>query len=194
MQVWRGPGSGGEPSRGHGDIVGTSRGHLPSHTFALGPFVSGSLRGKGKARASFGRWDDSFPRRNETEQERISRAWEGNQEGQGCPGHGPALWPHSPFPSAARGKHSKARSPPGAWWVLLGGPGAVGGILGEFGLCRVFVSPEEGETEARCQAEGIPGKAPCGNRLHPKGTGSKKQVPDGSWMIPWGSRVSCQCE
>lgn len=65
----------------------------------------GSLRRKGEIRASLQRWDDSFPRWNETEQQCISnKPGEGKQEGQVCPRHVPALWPYGPFPSTAQGK------------------------------------------------------------------------------------------
>lgn len=88
---------------------------------------------------SFGRWGDSFPGRNETEQERISRAWEGNQERAGLPRARPSLVATFPlFPALLRESRAKPGAPLGVWWVPLGGPRGVGGILGEFGRSSVL--------------------------------------------------------
>lgn len=126
---------------------------------------------------------------------RAGSAWEGNQEGQGCPRHGPASWPHGPIPipSTARGEQRGARSPPGSCWVGQGCGWDFGRLWALLGLDWIHQSQPcacgEGETEARpqCQAEGIAGKAPCGNQLDPKGPGSKKTGPRWILDIPWGS-------
>lgn len=98
----------------------------------------GRLGGKGKAeRALAGGMIHSHAavRRSRSG---LAGAWEGNQEGQGCPGHGPALWPHGPIPRAA----GESRGEPAAPEGLVGPAGwarGVGGILGAFGLCWVFM-------------------------------------------------------
>lgn len=108
-------------------------GHLP-HTFALGSFVSGSPAREGKTRASFGRWGDSFPRRNETEQEWISNELgKGIRKGRAAPGTAQPCGRMAPFPALL----GESRGKPGAPRVGQG----CGGIWGAFGPCWEFIDP-----------------------------------------------------
>lgn len=181
---------------GWGVMLGAAQGtwgHLPP-TFALGSFVSGSPAREGKTRASFGRWGDSFPRRNETGQEWISNEpGKGIRKGRAAPSTAQPCGRMAPFPALL----GESRGKPGAPRVGQGCGGNLGSVWAVLGAHRSRpCACGEGETEAQpqCRAEGIPGKAPCGNQLDPEGSGSKKQVPDGSWVLPWGSRASCQCQ
>lgn len=91
--------------------TGTPRHHLCSGFFCF--WVAG------RSRASFGRCGDSFPRRNETEQEQIStEPGKGIRKGRAAPGTAQPRM--APFPAL----------PPSLRWLPLGGPG----VGREFGV------------------------------------------------------------